>query len=136
MERFPGLAALRDAHDLTKMLRFAAVGLVTTGLDFAMFIALGIAKVPPAPANVGSYSCGIALSYVLNRRWTFSKDASLLQAVKFVLATASGLALSTLLLIVLTKMMPPLVAKTATLPIVFLWNYHSTRQWVFRVSAA
>ena len=27
-------------------------------------------------------------------------------------------------------------AATATVPIVFLWNYHSTRQWVFRNSPA
>lgn len=129
------LVSLRDAHDLAKMLRFAGVGLVTTVLDIALFAALSAADVPPAPANIASYSCGIGLSYALNRRWTFGKDASLLQALKFFLATASGLVLSTLLLIVLTRMMPPLVAKTATLPVVFLWNYHSTRQWVFRDSA-
>lgn len=128
------LAALRDAHDLAKMLRFAGVGLVTTVLDIVMFAALSAVDVPPASANIVSYSCGIALSYALNRRWTFGNDASLSQALKFVLATASGMVLSTLLLIVLTKIMPPMTAKIVTLPAVFLWNYHSTRQWVFRES--
>jgi putative flippase GtrA len=132
MERL--LAALRGAHDLGQMLRFAGVGLVTTLLDITVFAALSAANVPPTPANITSYSCGISLSYALNRRWTFGNDASLPQALKFVLATASGLVLSTLLLIVLTKMMPPVAAKILTLPVVFLWNYHSTRQWVFRDS--
>jgi putative flippase GtrA len=130
MERL--LAALRDAHDIGELFRFAGVGLVTTLLDITVFAALTTVEVNPAPANITSYSCGIALSYALNRRWTFGKDASLAQALKFVLATASGLVLSTLLLILLTMIMPPVAAKMATLPIVFLWNYHSTRRWVFR----
>lgn len=134
MERL--LAALRDAHDLSRMLRFAGVGLVTTILDISLFAALSAAQTPPAPANIASYSCGIALSYALNSRWTFGKKASLFQGLKFVLATASGLVLSTLLLTILVIVMPALVAKAATVPIVFLWNYHSTRQWVFRDSAA
>jgi putative flippase GtrA len=132
MERL--LAVLRGAHDLGEMVRFAGVGLVTTLLDITLFSALSAADVSPAPANIASYSCGIALSYALNRRWTFGKDASLSQALKFVLATASGLVLSTLLLIALTEAMPPVAAKIVTLPVVFLWNYHSTRQWVFRGS--
>ena len=128
------LATLRDAHDLPTMSRFAGVGLVTTLLDVTLFAVLS-AAVLPALANIASYSCGIALSYVLNRRWTFGVgNASLGQALKFVLATLSGLALSTLLLMVMTRMMPPVAAKLATVPIVFLWNYHSTRQWVFRDS--
>ncbi len=128
------LGALLGAHDLGKMLRFAGVGLVTTLLDMTVFALLGAADVHPAPANIASYSCGIALSYALNRRWTFSKDPSLSQALKFVLATSSGLVLSTLLLVILTEMMPPVPAKIVTVPVVFLWNYHSTRQWVFRES--
>lgn len=128
------LAALRDAHDLPTMSRFAGVGLVTTVLDVAMFAVLS-AAVLPALANVASYSSGIALSYALNRRWTFGGgNASLRQAFKFVLATLSGLVLSTLLLMVMARIMPPVAAKLATVPIVFLWNYHSTRQWVFRAT--
>jgi putative flippase GtrA len=134
MERLA--AALRHAHDLATLQRFAGVGLVTTVLDIAMFAALTAAALPPALANVTSYSCGIALSYALNRRWTFGERASLAQALKFVVAMLSGLALSTLLLVILTSIMPPLAAKAATVPIVFLWNYHSSRQWVFRHTAA
>lgn len=110
---------------------------MTTVLDIAMFAALDAATILPALANVASYSCGIALSYALNRRWTFGGgSASLAQALKFVLATLSGLVLSTFLLMVMTTVMPPVAAKPTTVPIVFLWNYHSVRQWVFRNSAA
>lgn len=132
LRRIPALAALRDAHDVATLLRFATVGLVTTGLDLGVFTSAGAVGVPPVPANVLSYSCGIAVSYLLNRRWTFATGGSVSQAAKFVIATGSGLVLSTILLAILTKAMPPLAAKLTTVPIVFFWNYHSTRLWVFR----
>lgn len=130
------LAALHRAHRLTAMFRFAAVGAVTTCLDIAVFAALAAAGVAPTLANVASYSCGIALSYTLNRRWTFRRRGSLMQALKFVLATTSGLLLSTILLALLTKVIPPLPAKLATLPVVFLWNYYSTKLWAFREASS
>lgn len=112
--------------------RFAAVGAVTTLLDIALFAALTAAHLPAGAANLLSYSCGIALSYALNRRWTFAAEGSPGRAVRFVTATLAGLGASTLLVLAFASILPPVVAKALSVPIVFLWNYGASRLWVFR----
>lgn len=113
------------------LLRFAAVGAATTTLDFALFVLL-VTAIPAAPANVLSYSCGIALSYVLNRSWTFGVDGNALQALKFAVATFTGLALSTLLVAALVQVLPPAAAKLVSVPVIFGWNFLTAHFWVFR----
>lgn len=114
------------------VLRFASVGAVTTCLDFALFsIAIGIGTAPVA-ANIGSYSCGIVVSYLLNRSFTFRVAGSSAQAARFVAITLAGLALSTLLVAMLAHFMLPLFAKIVSVPLVFLWNYLMAQHWVFR----
>ncbi|HEV7307801.1 GtrA family protein [Ensifer sp.] len=112
--------------------RFAAVGAVTTLLDMGLFNTLYFAGLPPLPSNLFSYSCGIAVSYMLNRAWTFRAAHSHVQAVKFVVATVTGLLISTLIVATLAVLIPAPVAKVVSVPIVFVWNYLASRLWVFR----
>lgn len=119
------------ANALATLLRFAGVGVVTTLLDTVLFAGLTNAGVPPAPANLLSYSCGIAVSYGLNRRWTFRAAGSHGQAVRFALSMLLGLAISTALVATLSTYLPPVAAKVVTVPIVFLWNFAASRFWVF-----
>ncbi|WP_189501870.1 MULTISPECIES: GtrA family protein [unclassified Mesorhizobium] len=116
------------------LLRFATVGAITTALDLILFATLTAATTPPALANLLSYSCGILLSYVLNRSWTFGVDGSRLQALKFVLSTLTGLLISTVLVAFLTTVIPAIDAKLISVPIVFGWNYLAARMWVFNVA--
>ena len=116
------------------LLRFATVGAITTVLDVILFAALTAAAIPAALANVSSYSCGILVSYALNRSWTFAIGGSLLQALKFVLSTLFGLLLSTLLVALLITIIPAIHAKLISIPVVFAWNYLAARLWVFRAS--
>lgn len=115
------------------LLRFATVGAVTTTLDFVLFLALVAAAVPAALANTMSYSCGIGLSYALNRSWTFGVRGHPLQAAKFVAATLVGLALSTLLVATLTSFLPAPAAKLLSVPVIFAWNYLTAHFWVFGI---
>lgn len=112
--------------------RFAVVGATTTGLDFVLFSALIAMALVPALANLLSYSCGIVVSYVLNRSWTFRAAHSHVQALKFVASTLAGLLISTFLVATLSTLVPPLAAKVVSVPVVFAWNYLSARLWVFR----
>ena len=118
-------------------LRFAVVGLITTTLDFILFGALtSVAGIEPAVANVGSYSCGIAVSFIFNRIWTFGhlragKPVGH-EALKFAATHAAGMALSTVLVSLLVLISPPLIAKAISVPVVFVWNYVLARFWVFR----
>jgi putative flippase GtrA len=125
-------AAPRRRRNVDTLLRFATVGAITTLLDIALFTGLVAASVLPAPANVVSYSCGIAVSYALNRSWTFGARHSNAKALKFVAATLAGLLISTALVAVLATLMPPTLGKVLSVPVVFAWNYSTARLWVFR----
>ena len=119
------------------VLRFATVGLITTVGDIVLFAVLvRRAGLPPVPANLLSYSVGIATSFVLNRFWTFGTGAmssSMLQhAGRFLASNLAGLALSTALVGVLVLLVPDVVAKLVAVPLVFVWNYALARAWVFR----
>lgn len=122
---------MRGAGVLAAIPRFAGVGLATTLLDIALFSGLVAAGAMPGPANVLSFSCGIAVSYSLHRRWTFRASGSRLQAAKFVVSTLAGLTISTVLLTFLSTLASPIVAKIVTVPLIFLWNFGAARLWVF-----
>ncbi|MEJ1159178.1 GtrA family protein [Prosthecomicrobium sp. N25] len=122
---------IRSERDLGQFLRFATVGAITTVIDIVGF-ALLVTVLPPAPANLCSYSMGLTVSYLLNSRWTFGVSRNPAQAVKFVAATLAGLGLSTLLVASLSLVIPPIVAKVLSVPVVFAWNYLTVRFWVFR----
>lgn len=120
-------------RNVETLVRFALVGAVTTTLDFALFTALVAAGSAPVSANILSYSCGILVSYLLNRSWTFRAGRSHVQALKFVLSTLTGLLISTCLVAVLASLIPPALAKILSVPVVFAWNYLVARLWVFRI---
>ena len=111
--------------------RFAAVGAITTSLDVLAFAGLTAVTSMPALANLISYSCGIVLSYQLNRSWAFGVKGTRLQALKFVLSTLTGLLISTVLVALLTTAMAAIYAKLISVPAVFAWNYLTARLWVF-----
>lgn len=119
------------------IVRFAAVGLVTTALDFTVLNLLaGPAGLSPAPANTISYSCGIAVSFVLNRVWTFGHgmDGPRIgrHGLLFIVSNMIGLLLSTLAVSLLSRLMPLNLAKAVSVPVVFFWNYAAARFWVFK----
>lgn len=118
-------------------IRFSIVGLITTALDFLLFGALtSVAGMKPVAANVGSYSCGIAVSFIFNRIWTFGRLRAGApvgdEALKFAATHAAGLTLSTVLVLLLALVFPPLIAKAISVPVVFVWNYVLAKFWVFR----
>ena len=133
MPRLPARISLLD-HSTRTLLRFATVGAITTALDVTLCAGLTTAGVPAALANVCSYSCGIVVSYNLNRSWTFSVDGSRLKALKFVVSTLTGLLISTCLVVVLSMTIPAIYAKCISVPVVFVWNYLAARLWVFNVN--
>lgn len=132
--RAPG-HRLRAGMD-ARLLRFAAVGALTTALDFTLFT-LAVARfgAPLIAANAGSYATCVMVSFVLNRRWTFERGgrrSASAAFMRFVASNLAGLALSTALVSALATLAPPVVAKAVSVPLVFLWNFAASRLWVFR----
>ncbi len=60
-----------------KIVRFALVGLVNTGIDLAAFFLLLKLAVPALAANVGAWFVAVLFSFVANGFWLFERDPNI-----------------------------------------------------------
>lgn len=118
-----------------RMVRFAAVGVVNTATDFAMFFALVALSMPIAAANVLSYACGMAVSFTLNRGWTFADrvpSASRMQQIgRFVALNLLALGISTGILVGASEVMPLVAAKCLAVAVAAGISYLGMSRLVF-----
>jgi len=119
-------------------LLYALFGCIAAGSDLLIFTILVEAELLPVrPANILSVSCGILISFVLNRAFTFKvRDRVLRRLAGFFAVGLLGLALSDLVIGALTgwaDLWPPL-AKLLSIPLVFLLQYNVNRLVTFRAS--
>ena len=64
--------------------RFGGSGIANTCVGLACIFAAKLLGVADVPANLFGYSVGLTLSFVLNRRWTFSSRGPVVpQALRF-----------------------------------------------------
>lgn len=116
--------------------RFAVVGCLNTAIDIGLFLLL-VRMFPghTAVSNVISYSAGLLNSFILNKFWTFAETSrhgpAGRQFVLFVLFNLVGLAISTGLVVALTGVTGPALAKVLSVPIVFVWGYVTNRRLVY-----
>jgi putative flippase GtrA len=116
-------------------LRFAVVGGINTAVDLGLFAALtGLLALQPDRANAISYGSSVVTGFVLNRGWTFAdvRGGIAERFTRFVVVSLASLLLSTMIVVGLAAVLPALVAKFLSLPIMFLWSYSMTRRFVFR----
>ena len=93
-----------------------------------MFLLLLQIPTPPVLASGVCYVLGVALSYVLNRRWTFASTDSHRKAVpKFVLAYGIGLGCTLITMGILTSWLRPELAQILNAVITALVIYASLR---------
>ena len=124
---------------IVRALKFGLVGIANTALDFALFSSLTLAAGWAAvPANVASYCAGIALSFVLNRAWTFRdrhRRQTLSQLLLFAAGSLVALGLSTAVVALLAGTWGPLPAKVVSIGVTFAWNYVFSNFIVFKKTA-
>lgn len=120
---------------ITQFLRFCAVGFVNTGVDFSAFFLLNMVGVPHLLAQVISYSSGVANSFVLNRKWTFSIKGrtNVGEVTKFIIVNSISLLVSAILLYIMYDInhLDLWVAKAAATVGGIAINYIGSRIWVF-----
>ncbi|WP_342427776.1 GtrA family protein [Paenibacillus sp. FSL L8-0158] len=122
---------------LLPMIRFGIVGLVNTGVDYIIFMLLAWAGIPVIVAQIISYSCGTANSYILNSKWTFNKQLSNNtnkgQLPKFIVINLIVLGITSLLLQVLHTgtELPLALSKLIATAVAMIINYIGSRYWVF-----
>jgi putative flippase GtrA len=130
-------SALRNL--LRHFVCFALVGVCGTGAHYAvLWILVERAGVPVLAATSIGYTVGAAVNYTLNRRFTFTSDASHVEALpKFTIIVVAGAILNGLIVAWLLArwqvhyMLMQLLA-TGT---VLLWNFIGNYLWTFRKQA-
>ncbi len=120
------------------ILRFAVVGILNTGVDFAVFSILkGLFGVHYGISQVAGYSAGILNSFVINKLWTFEihgvDKKTPLEFARFLVVNAVSLGVSLLGLDLLGtgSGMNIYLAKAIVTVIAQVINFAGYRFWVF-----
>lgn len=126
--------------------RFGLVGIINTATDLGLYTLLIAAGLVPILANTISTTCGMVVSYFLNRRFTFRADGQShkQQVAKFLAVTLVGLWIlqpiiiyssrnigSNLLHISVKSLLLNVCAKVAATVASLVWNYVWYSRFVF-----
>lgn len=118
--------------------KFALVGVVNTILDSVIFLLLVyMFDFNPVVSNSISYSCGIVNSFFLHQRWTFRsqpRPSGMVhrQFFLFTVLNLMGLGIATIIVWGLAEPLGPVAAKAIAIGGTFVWNYGTSRRFVFK----
>jgi putative flippase GtrA len=116
------------------LLRFLGVGALNTLAGLAIIYAgKGLFRLDDVTSNALGYGCGIALSFALNRRWTFGHTGAPWPAlVKFVASIAVAYAANLAAVIVaIDSGMNSYAAQAIGVPIYTAIAYWGSRRYAF-----
>lgn len=132
-EETPSRTSTLAAHG-PRAARFAGVGVVNTGLDFMLFIAMQAIGAPALAANAAAFLIANSASYSLNARLAFrGSDLSLASYARFLAVHLSSLGISTTFIAVFADDVGALSAKLAAAAVALVWNYAGSAFFVFGV---
>lgn len=116
-------------------LKFGLVGILNTLIDFIMFVMFIHFGANYIVAQVGSYTCGLVNSYVLNKSWTFQSNKKInVQEIGKFIAVNFITFLITIGLLHLFKQMTGLdllLIKLIVTAIGMAVNFIGSKLWVF-----
>ena len=120
----------------SKFLKFGIVGIIGVGIDF--FVTwlckekFGLNKYL---SNAIGFSFAVVNNFLWNRYWTFEASNQPLgeQFLKFVLIAIAGLAINSLFLFVILRLMQInfYLSKLVVIGLVFLWNFYMNYLFTF-----
>jgi putative flippase GtrA len=125
----------RHRHTFGEFVKFALVGLLNTGVDVAIFFLLTRIGTPYVAAQMVSYSCGAANSYLLNKVWTFrSSGLSYAELIRFMVVNLVSLGISVAVLSLLheTAGVNLATAKAEATVCALAANFLGNKLWVFK----
>jgi putative flippase GtrA len=126
---------LQQRQAFGELIRFAVVGVLNTGVDMAIFFLLTWFGISYVTAQVISYSCGTANSYLLNKFWTFrSSGRSYSEIARFIIVNLASLGISLACLALLHDRagIGLVVAKVAATGAALAVNFIGNKLWVFK----
>lgn len=117
-----------------KLSLYVAIGACAFVSDYAVFLVLLGGTQNPDIGNLFGICTGIAVSFSLNRKYTFRKtDLVPARSAKFVLVALCGLALSSLIIaFLISHAIDARVAKVAAMMVVFGFQFLANAFWTFR----
>lgn len=118
-----------------RFLKFGAVGVVNTAVDFIVFVTLvRWLHWNPLLANSASYTVAVSNSYVLNLLWTFRKRdgarLGLRSFVIFVSVNSVGFLIGSAVIWKLQSLMMVEAAKLIAIAVTLIWNFFGTKYFV------
>jgi putative flippase GtrA len=120
---------------LVQLQRFSLVGVGNTLVDFLVFALLVRAGLHYLAAQLSSYACGLACSFLLNRSWTFGyrRGEGSLLLPKFLAVNLCAWAVLELALFVLVGKagLAEILGKVLATPFALAVNFAGNRYWVF-----
>lgn len=124
---------LAKARELIWMkAKFAVTGSIATVIDMTLFFLLEKYLTTAVIANLISYSCGMVINFILQRRFIFDLQRKVSTAfLGSLVVSMGGLALSTLIIYVLNQYAffqeLPIAAKIIATGVVFFYNFYLKR---------
>jgi putative flippase GtrA len=130
-------AAWHERAIVLKAASFAAVGLVNSAVDFAVFSAGYYAfRLPIVLANVVAWGVAVTGSYVMNSLTTFAhesgRELKLSSYLNFALSQVAGLVANTATVFIASYFIPVLIGKLLAIGASFLVNFSLSHFVVFR----
>ncbi|MEK0316891.1 GtrA family protein [Cohnella sp. 56] len=126
-----------DSLEVKRVSKFAAIGVLNTGIDIAIFALLVYAlSWPSLLAQCVSYFLAFLNSYWWNRRWTFGmrERGSARELLKFGAVNAASFLCATGVLLAAEQGvgLTPIAAKLVSVAASLAVNYAGSKLWVFR----
>ena len=131
------LKFLKDEYFETSMLRWGAVGITTTVIDYLLFISLYGPTNSVFLANLVAASVATSINYYTHHRWTFKSDQDHSRSgFKYLLNLTFWWFVSTSIIQALvTVNIDPRIAKLAPLIFIVPINYFVLNKLVFKKKA-
>ena len=113
---------------------YCVVGACAFAADYSLFLLLISSGINTYLANAVGITAGIVVSFTLNRRYNFRKsDALALRASKFIIVAFTGMAVSTVSIMLLLSVGEDVrVAKAVSMVLIFGMQFLANALWTFR----
>lgn len=112
--------------------RFAMTGAVATTVDYVVYLVLVSRVFSPVVSNIISYSCGMVINFLLQKRFVFALQGSAYRAFLLsLMVSLGGMALSTSIIYGLTQfgffIRHQYITKLCATGVVFFYNFYLKR---------
>jgi putative flippase GtrA len=114
-------------------IKFILTGGIAFGVEYTSFIFLVyFVDSNIVVSNIVSFSLGLVTSFLLNKNWVFgNKEKSKRQPILYLSLALFNLAISTLIIGTVGKIIEPAIIKIIMVIMIAVWNYFIYKYFIF-----